>query len=278
MSIRKITSLVAALSFIVMITTSIILYIVPQGRIAYWAGWKLWGLSKTQWGDIHINTGVLFLLSLALHTYYNWGAIVKYLKNKSKQLTIFTREFNVALVLTIAFVAGTLFQVQPFSGIINISTGIKDNAAIKYGEPPWGHAELSSLKGFTSKLGLDLNKSISLLATANIKVDDVKHSLADISKSNNTTPQHIFDTIKPAKLAESNPLMAKNNALPPRSPVGFGKMSIEEFGSKYGVKPGKIIKVLEKEKISATKEMTMKQIAAKANTIPSDLYEIFKSL
>ena len=71
MKIRKITSLVAALAFVVMVLTSFVLYIVPQGRIAYWAGWKFLGLSKTQWGDIHINTGILFLLALVLHTYYN---------------------------------------------------------------------------------------------------------------------------------------------------------------------------------------------------------------
>lgn len=35
MSLRKITSLTAMLAFVVMLLTSIILYIVPQGRVAY---------------------------------------------------------------------------------------------------------------------------------------------------------------------------------------------------------------------------------------------------
>lgn len=276
MNIRKITSLTAALAFIVMIITSITLYIVPQGRIAYWAGWELMGLSKTQWGDIHINTGILFLLSLALHTYYNWGAIVKYLKNKSRKLTIFTKNFNVALVITLAFVLGTFFEIQPFSGILNISSGIKEKAIAKYGEPPWGHAELSSLKSFTSKTSLDLNKSMSLLSAAGIKVENGKQTLAHISKTNKTTPQHIYDTIKPAKLPEI--AFDKNGALPSSSPMGFGKMTVNDFCTKYSLKPGKVIKLLEKENIAATKEMTMKQIASKANTIPSELYEIFKAL
>ena len=51
MKMRKITSLTAALSFLLMVLTSIILYIVPQGRVAYWADWRLWGLSKTDWGN-----------------------------------------------------------------------------------------------------------------------------------------------------------------------------------------------------------------------------------
>ena len=36
MKLRKITSLTAGLTFIAMVVTSVILYIVPQGRIAYW--------------------------------------------------------------------------------------------------------------------------------------------------------------------------------------------------------------------------------------------------
>ena len=79
--IKRITSLTAFLSFFVVLLTSIVLYIVPQGRIAYWADWRLWSLSKGQWGDVHINVGCLFLLALSLHIYYNWKPIVLYLKN-----------------------------------------------------------------------------------------------------------------------------------------------------------------------------------------------------
>jgi hypothetical protein len=103
MRARKITSLTALLSFIPLFVTSVVLYIIPQGRVAYWADWRLWGLSKTQWGDIHINLGLLFLLSILLHVYYNWRPILNYLKNRARQVRIFTPEFNVALLLTTAF-------------------------------------------------------------------------------------------------------------------------------------------------------------------------------
>lgn len=63
--------------------TSVILYIVPHGRIAYWSDWHLFGLSKEEWGRIHNNLGVLFLLSLFLNLYYNWKPILFYLKNKT---------------------------------------------------------------------------------------------------------------------------------------------------------------------------------------------------
>jgi ABC-type Fe3+-siderophore transport system permease subunit len=89
MSMRKITSLTATLSFILTVTTSIILYIVPQGRVAYWSDWRMWGLTKTQWGDVHINVGLLFLLALFLHIYYNWKPLMAYLKDRSKRMVFF---------------------------------------------------------------------------------------------------------------------------------------------------------------------------------------------
>ena len=114
MKFRKIISLTALISFVFLILTSIVLYIVPQGRVAYWSDWRLLGLTKTDWGNIHINLGLLLLLSIAFHIYYNWKPIVAYLKNKARQLTVFTPDFNVAAIVVIAFIVGTYFLMLPF--------------------------------------------------------------------------------------------------------------------------------------------------------------------
>ena len=39
MNLRKITSLTMLVSFVPLVLTNIILYIVPHGRVAYWADW-----------------------------------------------------------------------------------------------------------------------------------------------------------------------------------------------------------------------------------------------
>ena len=106
MKMRKITSLTAGVSFLLMVLTSIVLYILPQGRVAYWADWRLWGLSKSDWGNIHINMGFLFLAALCLHIYYNWRAITSYLKDKARRMKVFTPDFNVALIVTVVAAPG----------------------------------------------------------------------------------------------------------------------------------------------------------------------------
>lgn len=45
MNLRRLTSLTALTSFVLLLVTSVVVYLAPQGRVAYWADWRLWGLS-----------------------------------------------------------------------------------------------------------------------------------------------------------------------------------------------------------------------------------------
>ena len=49
-STRSLTAFLVTWSFLVLTITGLVLYIVPQGRIAYWVHWSLLGLEKEQWG------------------------------------------------------------------------------------------------------------------------------------------------------------------------------------------------------------------------------------
>ena len=170
MSLRRITSLVGLISFITMVLTSIALYIVPDGRVAIWADWRLWGMTNDQWRAIHTTLGTLFLIGLIFHIYYNWKPIKTYLKGKSKTVKIFTSDFVVALIVTIVVCAGTLVEVTPFSDFMGWSRIIKDQAIAKYGDPPYGHAEQSSLQILAKRMDIDLDKALIQLKQAGLVV------------------------------------------------------------------------------------------------------------
>ena len=174
---RKVISLTALWAFGLLILTSVVLYIVPAGRVAYWADWRLWGLTKSQWGELHINLGLLFLIAGALHIYLNWKPILAYMKNKGRQLRIFTRDFNIAMVLTAMVMLGTYLELPPFSTVIAVSNAIKDAGAVEYGEPPYGHAELSSLETFAGRMGWNLDESLERLNQNGFSVNDVRLTL-----------------------------------------------------------------------------------------------------
>lgn len=271
MRFRKVVSLTALLAFAVVILTSVVLYVVPQGRVAYWADWRLWGLSKTQWGEIHINTGILFLVALGVHTYLNWRFILNYLGNRSRKLRIFTPEFNTALGLMAVVVVGTYAQIPPFSTILTLNATIKDKAAQRYGEPPYGHAELSSLKTFAKKMALDVDASVASLKAAGYAVGSTDETLAEIAGRHGVAPQQIFNAMKKAGTAVAS-VSARPEPLPEAPPPGSGNLTLADLAGRYNLNLKALLRELAGKEIRAEAAMTLKQIAAAHNMAPADLY------
>jgi len=275
MKLRKIISLTALLSFVLMLLTSAVLYIAPQGRIAYWSDWRMLGLSKTDWGNIHINLGFLFLIAIGLHIYYNWKPLTAYLKNKAKQLKIFTPDFIAALVVVLFCAVGTYFLVPPFGWVMTLNDHFKAAAAQKYGEPPYGHAELSSLKSFAKKLDLDLDKSLVLLKRAGYPAESAEMTLAQIARQNGATPQALYLAIVPAAVPEDQ-AGERGVQLPADPPPGTGNLTLAELSARYNLDLNTLLRQLEVQGIEAGADQTIKTIADAHQKGPVDIYEAIK--
>jgi hypothetical protein len=273
MNMRKITSMTMLLSLIVLAINSIILYVVPEGRVAYWADWKFFGLTKGDWGAQHTTVGVLFLIAGILHIYYNWKPILAYMKNKTRQIKIFTGSFNVAMVLTAIFVVGTYYNIPPMSTILHISESVKDSAADKYGEPPYGHAESSTLKMFAKRENLDVEKSIDLLREAGITVQGSQDIIKDIASINKQSPQQIYEIIKPALLPQEETQDKRVTRFPDAPESGWGKKRLAEACDDYGLDLDHIINELSDKGVVAEAEMNIKEIAAANNIDPMGVFE-----
>ena len=270
MNMRKITSMTMLLSLIVLTVNSIMLYVVPEGRIAYWADWKFLGLTKGDWGAQHTTVGVLFLIAGVLHIFYNWKPILAYMKNKTRQVRVFTGSFNVALVVTAIFVVGTYYNIPPMSTILHISESIKDSAAVTYGEPPYGHAESSTLKMFAKREHLDLDKSLELLKEAGIQVNGKDDILKDIAHANNRSPQQIYEIMKPALNTDQEENVAR---FPDAPESGWGKKKLSDACDEYGLDLSNILKQLGDKGLVAEAEMNIKDIAAANDMDPMGVFE-----
>ena len=274
MSLRKVVSLTCLLSFVVVLLTSVILYIEPHGRVAYWSDWRLWSLSKDQWGAIHINLGTVFIIMLIWHVYYNWTPIVNYLKDKARQLKVFTLEFNVALVLVVVCTIGTYVEMPPFSSFMHLNESIKDAGSLKYGEPPYGHAELSSFLSFAKKADIDPTAAMALLKKAGYTVDESgQQSLLEIAKANSVTPQQVYLMMKPATRAlEPGQVMPKNPA------PGTGNQTLKDLCNTYDLNMASIISSLKKAGITVEENMTVKDIGKAHQMSPADVYDQIRAL
>ena len=267
--IRKIASLTALLSFILLMLTSVILYIVPAGRVAYWADYHLLGLTKGEWGNLHINLGVLLLLAVILHTYYNWKAITAYMKNKAKEFKLFNREFNAALILVVVVCVGTYLEIPPLSSIITMGEEISADAEKFYGEPPYGHAELSSLKTFCKKMELDPELSMQRLKEEGFIVTSSEQPLIEIAATNQTSPKEIYLIISPLTERVSS-------TFPDQPPAGLGNRPLIDLCQEYAVSSKTVIQILAQHGILANEEMSMKEIADISGKDSLSIYEIIR--
>ena len=283
MNLRRFTSLVITFAFLIMTYTGIMLFITPKGRIANWVNWEILGLSKEQYGALHVTFMVLFLVGMALHIWLNWGPLMSYLKNKRREFTLLTKEFGLALGFTVLFVVGTLAQIAPFQTFLDFEESVKVSWETGDNEPPYGHAELSSLKTFSKRIGQDVEKAIALLEAKGIKGATPGAKLQEIADFNGIAPHDIYTIIDPDNLEEANerptheePTGAKTSTITmPEEGSGLGKMTLEEVSQKYGVDLNKAITILKAKGITADKSSRMRQTASELGTTPYDLFEMF---
>ncbi|WP_027389688.1 DUF4405 domain-containing protein [Chrysiogenes arsenatis] len=193
---RRFTSLFLGFCALVSLVSGFVLYVVPAGRLADWNGWSLFGLSKSEWGSLHTIPSFFFFVLLLFHLFYNWNVLMAYLKDRISRSFTLTKELVIAVVLTLIVIHGSIVQYQPFGAIMHFGEytkglwyqGEKQN-------PPFGHAELASMKSLSQKMGFKTKSVLLLLQESGFPEVTPDTTLADLAQQSGKTPAHIFDQI-----------------------------------------------------------------------------------
>lgn len=180
---------------LIMTYTGIMLFISPEGRVAYWSNWSMFGLNKEQFGDLHVTFMILFVLTALFHIAYNIKPMLSYMKNQYKAFVFFTKPNIMALLISLFFIVGTLFVSVPFSYVLQLEKDVKHYWADTLGRPPYRHAELSSLRQFSKRMGYDMQEVIRVFKEKGIKVESPNTNLKAIAQKNNTTPAKLYDIL-----------------------------------------------------------------------------------
>jgi len=275
--IRRLISWISFFSFSVLGITGLVLYFTPQGRIANWADWRFLSLSKEDWSNIHIIVSILFLITAIWHIYLNWKPLINYLKNANKQISFSKPDFVIALVITLVFSLGAYSHLPPFSWALNGLEKVKNYWEDEYGSPPWGHAELASIKAFCNKMSFDLEDSIELLKTKGFKNVSPKINLKDLAKANNMSPKAILELLKTKAKKRTDKQSDNDNSEGEIAPSGLGRMTLEHICQKAGIGIDKAIKRLAKKaNVQATPDMKVKEIAEKTGETPMDIWKMIQ--
>lgn len=274
MDTRKLTSLILAWSFVILTITSIILYITPAGRVAYWANWSLLGLDKHQWGALHTNVGYLFLAASIFHIVLNWKLILNYMKKKTKEAFAVNTNTVVSAVVVLVISVFTLGDVPPVSWIQSFGESLKDASELKYGSPPYGHAEDSSLELFCKRTDLDLEEAKEKLAKAGITFTSEKQTIEEIALANNLTPQAVAVAIAPRNPGGTGSGQGQGMGNPYGTGKRMGLMKLPEISEVTGVPLAELQQKLKDAGFSTDTDKMLKEIASEEGKHPSELISI----
>ena len=263
MSLKKITSLTMLLTMFAMTFTGIILFITPPGRVANWANWELFGISKELYAQLHSTFMVLFVITTIIHIYYNWKPLISYMKNELKQFVLFTKEMIISTILFVIFIFGTVYELSPFSNFINFGDDIKNSWEKEYGTAPYSHAELSSLISFAKKMSYDLETSKNVLTSNNITFQE-EQSLSQIAKINGVSPKFVYDLLR------KNLEKGEQKSIPL---TGLGKKSIKDVAMTLEISSDEFISKLKELGLDAKENDKFKDIAESKDLSPSDILE-----
>jgi hypothetical protein len=196
-SLRSLVSFLVTWSFVVLTVTGLVLYIVPQGRVAYWIHWSLAGMEKEQWGWVHMMFGGVFIVSGVLHLYFNWKPFKAFLAARVSGHLRPKREVFIATALTVAIFAVSAADLPPASWIIDLNERIKASWVTSPElEPPFGHAETVSLAGLSRRMQFDLEHALAALRAAGLTLDGPSDTLETIARRNATTPMAVYAVIQ----------------------------------------------------------------------------------
>jgi hypothetical protein len=275
--LRKATSMTALFSFIWLSFTGIILYIMPPGRIAYWVDWHIFGLNKDNIGQTHIVISMLFLISMVLHIWLNFGAIVSYMKSRNKKLIFFTPETTAGLLISCIVFFGTLYGVAPFSTINYALSDYKEDYEYTVGNPPYGHAELSSLPILAERMNMDMDKIEAILQEKGMTFD-TESTFKEIAAENGMNPSELYKIILPARQKKQQPAeqsdkvdMSKYESL---QGTGMGMKTISQVAEACGITAQEAVLRLSKNSIEISEGDTLKEAAEKASLTPIEVYAI----
>ena len=275
---RGFTSLLTLTGFVVLSLTGMVLFFVPHGRIAYWTHWTFLGLDKTQWADTHVLACLLFLVVSVIHIVYNWRVMWSYLKNKAKGGIRLKKELLLSVLISVFLVISGIMHLPPLAYVLDLSEAIKDSwVTSKEYEPPFGHAELLSLKVFCRKVGIPHGKARAELAARGIVGLKKAKTLGDIAKANDSSPMDLYRLIKHLERAHpqmsAKPFQNVEAVQQAFAGTGIGNKSIEDIAKRVKQPASALFSRLKGRGFVVEPGESIKQAASRLDRAPLQILE-----
>lgn len=267
---RGFVSVATGLSFLWMSITGIVLFITPKGRVANWVEWRMMGLTKDQWGGLHIWFSLIFMVVAAFHIYLNWQSLLNYFRDKVRRTYALRREWLFSLIICGIVFVGTLADVTPFSSLLVWNELIKNSWEVSGQQAPIPHAELMTLAEIADRIkGIDSETMVSNLRTGGIEVESAHVIVAQLAEKNSLSPSELYAIAIGKSLSSS---ASEGN----RGHHGLGQLTLQQYCDRIGLNINGTIERLRNQGIQARPDMLLRDIAHGAGIHASDIRDILE--
>lgn len=282
-SAHALTSMLTTGGFLVMTVTGLALFTIPAGRVANWVDWAMAGLTKEQWTAIHVTSSLLFVAAGLLHLWYNWGTFMGWLRRRLAGGHVQLRaEGPVTVVFLVGLVVGTLYEVPPFTWVLDLSASIKDSWSVDPAmEPPFGHAEEVTLKTLALRTATKADDIVAALKDAGWKVESANQTVRQVADVNRSSPAKMWLEVqkrvpaaKPTAVDAATTVWTAETVEARFAGSGFGNKTIEQTATETGLAADEIVARLAKAGIKATRTDRLKALAEPVKSTPTDLLKL----
>ena len=257
---RGFVSLLSTFTFLISLVSGIVLYFVPQGKVANWIHWTFWGLDKDTWGALHINSSLIFFIIIFFHIFYNWKILLNYFKNKVKGVFKLRLELLSVTIFSLFIVLASLYDLQPFAKVMSWNEDIKDYwAGNADSQPPVPHAEQMSVTEFCQQINIPVERFVNRMKGENWVVQDTSQTIKEIAELNDIAPAEIFKAVN------------LSTGSPSSSGSGWGRKTVEQVCSEYNIPVNDALDRLKTQNMTAESKDVIRDISGKYNQRPVDV-------
>ena len=193
---RKVTSLTLLFSGIILGISSVVLYVGPPTHVAFFSDWSFGGLEKRHWNSLHIMSGILFILGVILHSYYNWKALLRYMTLQNSKFIFATKPCIISLFITALVCVDAILFLPPASLIGHLGHEINQEYLHTYNVFPFGQPDRYSLKKTATYMGKSSQECLALLRKDGFKVKSTEQSIGEIAGNNDVSIHVVFEVIR----------------------------------------------------------------------------------
>jgi hypothetical protein len=259
---RAFVTLSVALCFLLLGTSGIVLYVAPPGRVANWSRWTLGALDRPGWQALHTVFALLFVLAGAFHLWFNWRALLFYVRTRLAEGLRLRRELAFAAVAVLAVAGLTLADLPPFSSVMALGERVKSSWSAGGGEPPVPHAELLTLERLAATTQIPLDRVLANLEAAGLTGAGPQVTIAALASAHGLTPRDVWVRLKGREKPKEIPAGG-----------GYGSKTVGEVCEQLDIPLEEGLARLRARGIEASAGSSMKDLAETHGRRPHDLVQ-----